>query len=441
MSPITAEELRSLNPDAAAARVSQWRAGPEDWLGGAHEIARTLESVVKDNIADWVSSPIRTVANLRHPTYISRYLYALSSTASEHDLPVGDLLNVHHTGQNTSMASGATSADSPLDYDTDWRQTEQATVSLIKALADSDRGFDSRVEKAWAVLASEASDRSEPSNVVSISTGTDHLSSAINRPCTRALEAVLSFVAHEYRSSGTVRPEAISLFEEGLRLTGTDGAEHRAVLASRIGFLLHVLPEWTETNRDLLFGNRAPDGLGQLSVELAIMWSQPNRWLLENFREAVHNAVERGARRAMEHMIIAMLWGDTGYSVQETVAFLRTSPELVSKSGHALGSVLKDTNADQSLVAIAADFWEDDLGDGDGLRSRGIRVPVRSRRDGPRGVGGTDAADNHGCRGADRLEHRNRRAARVFTADHHRPSDPQRASTRSPRQVGSPVRR
>lgn len=60
----------------------------------------------------------------------------------------------------------------------------------------------------------------------------------------------------------------------------------------------------------------------------------------------------------MEHMIIAMLWGDTGYSVQETVAFLRTSPELVSKSGHALGSVLKDADADQSLVDIAVDFWK-----------------------------------------------------------------------------------
>ena len=248
-------------------------------------------------------------------------------------------------------------ADDHRDYDTDWRETERATVGLIKALADSDRGFGGRSEEAWAVLASEASNRSEPSDIVSISTGPDFLVSAINRPCTRALEAVISLVAHEYRSGGTVRSEAISLFEDALRLVGTDGAEHRAVLASRIGFLLHVLREWIETNRDLLFGSQAPNGLGQLSVELAIESSPPNRWLLENFPKAIHNAVRVSAEHAMEHMIIGMLWGCAGYSIQETVAFLRTSPELVSKSGHAMASVLDDADVDPSVVEVATNFW------------------------------------------------------------------------------------
>ena len=356
VSPISEEELRSLDHDSAAVQIAQWRPGPEDWLGGAHEIARALESVVKDNIEDWASAPIRTVVNLRHPTYISRYLNALALAASEHELPVNDLLGVIKLVRTRPWPVEPL-ADSPLDYDTDWREVEQGTVGLIKALADSDRGFNGRAEEAWAVLISEASDRSEPSDVVSTSTGPDYLNSAINRPCTRALEAVVSLIAHEYRSSGTVRPAATSLLEDCLRLIGTDGAEHRAVLVSRIGFLLHVLPEWTETHRDLLFGPQAPNGLGQLSVELAVEWSQPNRWLLENFREAVHNAVKRGTKRAMEHMIIAMLWGCPGYSVQETVAFLRTSPDLVSESGHALGSVLDDANADQRLVDVAVDYW------------------------------------------------------------------------------------
>ena len=293
---------------------------------------------------------------MRHPTYISHYLDALASAASEHELPVGDLLDVIKLVR-THPWPVEPLADDRRDYDTDWRETEQAAVGLIKALADTDSGFDGRAEEAWTVLASEASDRSEPSNIVSISTGPDPLNSAINRPCTRALEAVISFVAHEYRSSGAVRPEATSLFEDGLRLIGTDGAEHRAVLASRIGFLLYVLPEWTETNRDLLFGPQAPDGLGQLSIEQAIEWSHPNRWLLENFPEAVRNAVRDDAERAMEHMIIAMLWGCPGYSVQETAAFLRTSPDLVSKSGHALGCVIDDTDADQRFVDVAVDFW------------------------------------------------------------------------------------
>lgn len=356
VSPISAEELRSLDPDSAAARVAEWRPGPDDWLGGVHEIARVLETVIKDNIEHWVSAPIRTVKKLRHPTYISRYLDALTASASAHELPVGDILDVIELVR-THPWPAEPLADDHRDYDTDWREAERAAVGLIKALADSDRGFDGRAEQAWEVLASEASDRSEPSDVVSISTGPDFLNSAMARPCTRALEAVISLVAHEFRSSGTVRPEAITLFEDALRLVGTDGAEHRAVLASRIGFLLYALPEWTETNSDLLFGYEGPDGLGQLSVELTIEWSPPNRWLLENYREAVHNAVRGGAEHAMAHMIIAMLWGFTGYSVPETVGFLRTSPKLVSESGRALAGVLDDADVETSVVEVATDFW------------------------------------------------------------------------------------
>ncbi len=304
-----------------------------------------------------MSAPIRTVVNLRHPTYISHYLYAVTSAASEHELPVGDLLDVIKLVKTHPWPVEAL-ADDRRDYDTDWRGTEQAAVVLIKALADTGQGFDGRAEEAWAVLMAEASDRSEPSNIVSISTGPDFLTSAINRPCTRALQAVLSFLAYEYRSSGTVRPEATVLFEEALRLGGTDGAEHRAVLVSRIGFLLHVLPDWTEANRDLLFGSQAPDGLGQLSVEQAIEWGHPNPWLLENFREAVRNAARSDTEHAMEHMIIAMLWECPGYSIQDTVAFLRTSPDLVSRAGQALGYVLDGADADPRLVDAAIEFWE-----------------------------------------------------------------------------------
>ena len=361
VSPISAEELRSMDPDSVVAHVSQWRPGPADWLGGAREIARALESIVKENIQDWTSNPIRKVKGLRHPTYISRYLHALASAASEHQLPVGDLIDVIRLVRSRPWDVEKL-ADHPNDYDTDWRLTERSTVDLIRALADSEQGFAGRSDEAWEVLASEASDRAEPSSILSISTGPDYLASAINRPCTNALQVVLSFVAYEHRSSGAVRPEAVSLFDDGLRLSGIDGVEHRAVLVSNIGFLLHVLPEWTEANRELLFGSQAPDGLGQLSVELAIQWSQPNPWLLENFPEAVRRAVGSDTERAdterpMQHMVIAMLWGCSGYSVRETVEFLKDSPELVSKSGHALGCVLDDAESDQSLVEVAADFW------------------------------------------------------------------------------------
>ena len=86
---------------------------------------------------------------------------------------------------------------------------------------------------------------------------------------TRALGAALSFVANEFRATGSVRLEAITLLESSLRLTGRDGAEHRAILATRIGFLRHVLPDWVEAKRELIFGGEAPEGLGQLMMVLS----------------------------------------------------------------------------------------------------------------------------------------------------------------------------
>ena len=71
VSPITAEQLRSLDPDIAAATVASWRPGPTDWLGGVREIARTLEYVVRDNMALRVYVGLR-VAGTGWGHYVTR---------------------------------------------------------------------------------------------------------------------------------------------------------------------------------------------------------------------------------------------------------------------------------------------------------------------------------------------------------------------------------
>ena len=129
----------------------------------------------------------------------------------------------------------------------------------------------------WTILEAEVMNCAEPSTA-SGSYELDPYQTAINRPRTRALQAVLSFMANEFAASSSVHPEAITLLEASLRLTGRDGAEHRAVLAPLIGFLLHVLPDWIEANRELIFGNAAPENLGQLMIDQAIKWARPNEW-------------------------------------------------------------------------------------------------------------------------------------------------------------------
>ena len=353
-SPYSPEQLQSMDPDSAASMISLWRPGPDDWLVTAHKLAQTLESVVRDDPQRWLESPVRTVTKLHHPTYISHYLRAVAAVASERALPVGELIDVI-TLVRTRPWSPVALGDRG-DYDSDWTDAQRAAIDLIKATAASGCTFDDRADDMWAILESEVTSCSD-TPAPETDEERDPYHSAIDRRCTRALEAVLFLIDREYRATEMVRPQAVSLLDHGLRLTGRDGAEHRAVLASRIGFLRHVLPAWTEDNRDLLFGDQAPDGLGQKTVDQAIKRSYPNDWLLENFQAAVHSAVRREVDDALNHLLVAMLRGIPGYSAQTNVALLRHPPELASRSGEALGRLLSNGVPERRHLQIAAEFW------------------------------------------------------------------------------------
>jgi hypothetical protein len=167
------------------------------------------------------------------------------------------------------------------------------------------------------------------------------LETAINRPCTRALQAMFHLVATEFRRDGTVREEGLELLDEALELDGWSGAEHRAIIAPRLAFLLHVAPEWVESREARLFGGDAPDALGEMTVELALKWGLPNRWLLERHSRAVFKAVRAGSTNALDHALVAMLWAVSGYSTEAMVRKMApTGASVVSDAGERLGPML-----------------------------------------------------------------------------------------------------
>jgi hypothetical protein len=355
-SPMTAQEITAMPPIEAARIISAWRPDPSEWLVGARELARTLEAVVKGSRAAWLESPLRVVTELRHPTYIGHYLRAVAEAVKDTEAPVGDLLDVIALVRAHPWGAEPLGRDNYYDYDPDWRGAEQSSVDVLKALADAEVGFAGRDDEVWTVLESEVRDRTEPSGIVS--GARDPLDSAINRRCTRALDAVLSFMAYEHRAADKVRPEALTLLEDCLRLEGTDGAEHRAILTTRLGFLRHIASEWVDGMADLLFGSEAPAELAQLTADLAIKWSRPNRWLLECYRPLVQDAVIRGADHALEHQLIAMLWNVPGYGVEDNITFLRQHPARLSEAGEVLGRLLRHGDAEQEHLFFAIAFWD-----------------------------------------------------------------------------------
>jgi len=350
--PISEAELRAMTPDYAARLIATWRPDPARPLNGSRELARTLESVVKSNPASWAATPLRTGALLREPVYLSHYMRGLAGAEALDGMPIGELVDLivltsTHPWEPTALG------DPTYDYDPDWRGAESAAFDLITALARKDLGFAGRNEEIWASLDQQARDRDQATSMP----GSDPLTQAVNRPCTRALQVMFDVMGHEYRDQGTVRPEALGLLAETLTLSGTDGAHHRAIIAPRLAFLRHVAPHWVEDHRGQLFGADAPDNLGQTTVDLALAWGRPSSWLLEHFREQVRDAVRRSAGNALDHFLVAMLWQAPGYSVEEAVTFLRSLGRL-SDAGQALGRLLGDGDASPEHVALAAQFWE-----------------------------------------------------------------------------------
>jgi hypothetical protein len=353
-SPMTVDDLSATSPIEASRAISSWRPDPSEWVG-ARELARTLESAVKANAGPWLEAPLRVVTELRHPTYIHHYLRAVAEAVRDVETPLDEMLDVIRLVRAHPWGAEPLGRND-FDFDADWRGAEQASVDVLKALADSDVGFNSRDEEVWDLLESEVRDRTEPSTIVS--GARDPLDTAINRRCTRALEAVLSLMAYESRVGQGVRPRALELLEDCLRIDGPDGAEHRAILATRLGFLRYIAPEWVDRVAVLLLGSDAPEGLAQVTADLAIKWSRPNRWLLEHYRPLVRDAVVRGVGHALDHLLIAMLWHVPGYAIEENLAFLRHPPSLLSDAGEVLGRLLRPGGADEDHIASALAFWD-----------------------------------------------------------------------------------
>jgi hypothetical protein len=235
--------------------------------------------------------------------------------------------------------------DSTFDYDPDWAPAASAAIDVLGALASQRIGFEDRTDDAWAYIRAAVQDRSDQGGV----SMDDPLTRAINRHCTQALGVAIAFLDWEHETAGRARDDAFALLDETLLLTGDDGLQHRAVIVARLGFFSARHDQWLDEAAEVLFGDAAPDGLAQPTLQLAIQWSRPNRMLLERFRSNVHAAVKAGAQNALNHVLIANLWAVPGYSVDELLGFLSCEPGLLSQAGGQLGRLARGADEPDAL--------------------------------------------------------------------------------------------
>ena len=355
-SPFSVDELASLSPEEACHRISGWRPQPGEWRVTARGLSETLERVVIDSPTEWVRHPFRIAMALRHPTYIHRYLMAIRAALPNGRAPIDELIRLIALLRTHPWKANELGFDR-FDYDRHWENVDRATIDLIETLAKEDIGFAGLSNEVWTVLESVVKARSE-STESAVTRRRDPLDTAINLPWTQALIAALEFMAYEFRSTGRIRPDAFRLLDDTLRLDGDDGLYHRAIMAPRIRLLRHIAPEWVESNRDLLFGSEAHGGLGQKTLDQALKWSHTNRWLLETFPGGVMDAVRRQVEYALDHYLIALLWGWKGYTLKDTAKFLGSQPELLLAAGARLGYLLNSDGVKQCHIERALRFWQ-----------------------------------------------------------------------------------
>ena len=357
-SPYAAESLAALPPLQACELIAAWRPRPGEGYGDPHRLGDALQSVVQGDPAAWLIDPGSVTQQLRHPTYISSYLRAVEEVIADHPAAAVAILDVIRSVHKNSRIPEALSNDA-LDYDTDWRDAKRVGLDVIRALASADMDFGDRSDEVWALIDAAARDRSEGSGFVD---EMDPLTSAVNRPCTRAFETALFVVAAELRAGKPLRSEYADLLNFALGLEGTNGAEYRAILARRLGWLRHAVPEWFNDNIDLLMGDKAPAGLAQITVDLTLQWGRSGRWLLEAFPAMVKDAVIRDVDEAMDHFMVAMLWNCAGYQIDDIVRFIvhhfGEHPELASRAGERLSFIVSDEGNEQRHLESAIHFWE-----------------------------------------------------------------------------------
>ena len=357
-SPFEAADLESRAPEEAADLIADWRPNEADsWeLRSPRGIGRQLEKTVGENPRKWANSPVEMVARLKHPTYIAHFFRGLVVGIAELRDTASLIIEAIVFVRTHPWPVEPLGRDY-FDADTDWSETDRAGIDLINALAKQHLPLEEIATKqAWALVIQAARDRDMLS---SIREEDDPLTSAINRPCTRAVDAILSLIEYEYKRSGVVPQDALALLTECLGFEGRDGEEHRAILAHRIPFLQVVCPQWFEENLDLLLGSKAPPGLAQMTIDLWLRWGRASEWMLKQFRCHILDAVRRKSEHALQGFLLGVFWDIPGYDAASCVRDLANlGPKYISACGETAARMIEpeDTNPEHMRRGIA--LWE-----------------------------------------------------------------------------------
>jgi hypothetical protein len=353
-SPIPREDLALLEPEDAARRIAAWEPPPESSFldPSAEGLAGALTELIAEESTIWLAAdPRQIVVALRAPRYVSAYLDGIEKVVDQAEQGQAELL-VQAIADIQSAAEAAVGEE--RGDGEDWVYAAHRGNRLIRALEEHGLLGQVTHERAWEVVMAAVRFR-EPGS----GTDGDPLTRAINRPWSSALETAILLADRD----GSVDPRLLELFEEVLALEGDDAELGRAIIATRLPWIRHVAPEWFANNEEALIGNRAPDGLGDLTFATYLEWGRPEKTILTEQRERVIDSL-RGAKAefALRHLLHGLAWGLEGFGPADVADILAGHPALFSEAARTLGIELRELDGPSAELDRAIDLWREALG-------------------------------------------------------------------------------
>ncbi|MGZ6692846.1 MAG: hypothetical protein ACXVHQ_36245 [Solirubrobacteraceae bacterium] len=356
--PITLEELATLTPRDAAARVAAWRPAPDRAFFGpsAEGLAGTLRRAMDADMDRWIAAgPVKLATALQQPMYITVWLQALEANAARLAHVADEIVTLTELVRSEPRSAEDLEGDA-LAPRNSWAYLAEQAIKLLGQLGRFGALRGEVDDRAWAQVVGAVRQRSGISGPIEDQTR-GPLDAAVVRPSMRALEAA---VAIGGGSTPTPEPRLLALFEELLALDGIDGLHSRAMLAPQLNWLRSGAPAWFAEHEPLLFGGAAPNDLGQATFDLYLEWGSPYKPMLQEQRPRIIAALA-GSRHeeATQHLLQGLLWKLQGYEAGTVADILvEAGSQRVYYAGRWLGWGLAhaDESVDQGPVVA---LWRD----------------------------------------------------------------------------------
>ena len=354
-------EFELTEPKYIAKKIASLSLSAEDGLSlsRTYGIRSDLEDAIKRNPSRWAKDPMGIISALRHPMYITSYFRALATAEAP--------LDSYATMLIRSIEFASTHPyhviiqSSSLYYDDhSWMSTDIAGMTLIRELVRSDTDLDDgSLSRIWMLVLKGTTcqiGRSEDAASESIQSMEDYLSADLNYVYPCALHVILFLIQYARKRDYAIPNSVFEKLGESLTLPSRIGAECRAVLATHVGLLRNVMPDWMDQNESFLFGNDAPENMAKLSLYMHIMADNPDKFVLERYQSNVLDAVRKDIGRAMCFLIQGMLWGIDGYTPESVASSIgEMGAKYISLAGKTTAEMLSSSSQDS--IRLGVDFW------------------------------------------------------------------------------------